>query len=53
VRVTHDNRPHRYIVGNYQTRLAVTLGKQWVWRLPWQRPRGGWWLGRVIVWWSR
>jgi hypothetical protein len=41
-----------YLLGSPTSRFAVTRTSMARWRLPWQRPRGGWWMGRMIVWWS-
>ena len=46
-------RPKRgYWLGNPATRFAVTRAPNWDIRWPWSRPLGGWWVGRIIVWWS-
>lgn len=43
-----------YLLGTPETRFAITRSRHnRHWRLPWQPPRGGWWLGYFIVWWSR
>jgi len=49
----HPEKFRCYLVGSPATRFAVTKAKDSSWRFPWQRPLGGWRLGRLIVWWSK
>lgn len=49
----HPEKFTYYLVGNPGTRFAITKAPYWAWRFPWQPPRGGWIIGRLIVWWSR
>jgi hypothetical protein len=34
-------------------KFALYVYAQSMWRFPWQRPRGGWRIGRLGFWWSR
>lgn len=49
----HPEKFTYYILGNPESRFAITRVRDIrEWRLPWQRPRGGWCVGSIIVWWS-
>ena len=57
-----DERMRRFVIkhnvgepflGSMESRFAVYRYPRSCWRFPWQRPRGGWALGRYIAWWSR
>ena len=49
----HREKFTYYLLGNPGTRFAITHARGIRhWRVPWQRPRGGWWLGPIVVWWS-
>jgi hypothetical protein len=50
--VLHPEKFTYYLVGNPSTRFAITKSQEWRWTLPWRKPNGGWWLGRIVVWWS-
>lgn len=44
----------RYVLGHPGGRYALTAHRgQLRFHLPWQWPRGGWWIGRYIVWWGK
>jgi len=49
----HPEKFRYYLVGNPGTRFAITKNEGWGFRLPWHHPRGGWRIGRWIVWWSK
>lgn len=49
----HPEKFSYYLVGNPSTDFAITKAPYWAWRFPWQKPNGGWIIGRLIVWWSR
>lgn len=49
----HPEKFTYYLIGNPDSRFAITHARGIRhWRFPWQRPRGGWWVGPIIVWWS-
>lgn len=47
-----SHRP-RYVLGHSGSRFSVMYGARQRWLWPWKRPLGGWWIGRLIIWWSK